>query len=278
MNYLDLTLPSVAENLALDEALLLEAEASRSGEILRFWQWPTPTVVLGAGSRLTEDVHQLACQADGVDIFRRSSGGGTVLLGQGCLCYSLILSYDHHAALREIHSSFRFILGRVRDALAPLVPSQGSGVKDQGSGIRSQESGVESQPSNSLLPPGSWLLTPDSCLELAGTSDLSFAGRKISGNSQQRKRRFLLHHGTILYAFDANLVDRYLHLPSRQPDYRLQRKHGEFLTNLPAPASELQSRLLTAWKATAPVDSWPREMVRQLAEDKYARPEWIRRR
>src|SRR5438445_7604092 len=139
MNYLDLTLPSVAENLALDEALLLEAEAGGSGELLRFWEWPTPTVILGAGSRLTEDVNQLACQADGVAIFRRSSGGGTVLLGHGCLCYSLILSYDRHAALREIHSSFRFILGRVLDALAPLVPSRGSG-------IQSQESGVSSQP------------------------------------------------------------------------------------------------------------------------------------
>ena len=247
MNYLDLTLPTVAENLALDEALLLEAEASRSGELLRFWEWPTPTVILGAGSRLTEDVNQPACQADGVAIFRRSSGGGTVLLGHGCLCYSLILSYDRHAALREIHSSFRFILGQIRDTLADISPAGQAGPTD----LR---------------------------LELAGTSDLSLAGRKISGNSQQRKRRFLLHHGTILYAFDAKLVDRYLLMPIRQPDYRLQRNHSEFLANLSAPASELQSRLLTAWSATAPVDSWPRETVRQLAEDKYGRPEWIRRR
>src|SRR5207253_634969 len=163
MNYLDLTLPSVAENLALDEALLLEAEAGRSGELLRFWGWPTPSVILGAGSRLTEDVNQLAAQADSVAIVRRSSGGGTVLLGHGCLCYSLILSYDRHPTLREIHSSFRFILGRVRDALAPLVPNQGSGGQSQESGIRSQEPRIE----------------------LAGTSDLSLAGRKISGNSQQ---------------------------------------------------------------------------------------------
>ena len=247
MNYLDLTLASVAENLALDEALLLEAEASGSGEILRFWEWPTPTVILGAGSRLTEDVNQLACQADRVAILRRSSGGGTVLLGHGCLCYSLILSYDRHLALREIHSSFRFILGRVRDALADLSPVRQAGPTD----LR---------------------------LELAGTSDLAIAGRKCSGNSQQRKRRFLLHHGTILYAFDAHLVDRYLRLPSRQPDYRLQRKHGEFLTNLPARSCELKSRLMTAWNAETRADSWPRDVVRQLAEEKYSRAEWTRRR
>jgi lipoate---protein ligase len=270
MNYLSLTLPSAAENLALDEALLLEAEADRSTEILRLWEWSKPAVILGAGARLTEDVNQVACRTDAVAIFRRSSGGGTVLLGQGCLCYSLILSYDRHPALREIHSSFRFILGRVRDALASLSPSQESGVRGQESEARGLGSGLPSS--------DSCLLTPNSCLELAGISDLAIAGRKCSGNSQQRKRRFLLHHGTILYAFDAKLVDRYLLMPSRQPDYRLQRNHAEFLTNLPAGSSDLQSRLLTAWSATLQFDRWPREAVRQLAEDKYGRSEWIRRR
>jgi lipoate-protein ligase A len=276
MNYLDLSLPSLPENLALDEALLLEAEADRSGEVLRFWELPTPTVVLGAGSRLAEDVNEHACKADEVPVFRRSSGGGTVLLGQGCLCYSLILSYDHHLALREIHSSFRFILDRVRKALAPLVACQGSGresrIEDRGSKIEKATSSFVN-PQSSILDPRS------SCrLELAGTSDLAIAGRKISGNSQQRKRRFLLHHGTILYQFDAKLIERYLLMPSRQPDYRLQRNHGEFLTNLSAPLGELQSRLLGAWNATAPLDSWPREAVRQLAEEKYSQREWIRRR
>jgi hypothetical protein len=66
--------------------------------------------------------------------------------------------------------------------------------------------------------------------------------------------------------------------PSCTPSMRLQRNHSEFLTNLPAPSRELQSRLLAAWDATTPFDSWPREVVRQLAEEKYSRPKWIRRR
>ncbi|HEV3117610.1 MAG TPA: lipoate--protein ligase family protein, partial [Gemmataceae bacterium] len=85
MYLLDLTLPTIAENLALDEALLLEAEAG-GAEVLRFWEWKRPAVVLGAGSRLADDVDEAACHADGVPILRRSSGGGTVLLGSGCLC------------------------------------------------------------------------------------------------------------------------------------------------------------------------------------------------
>ncbi len=62
MEYLDLTLPSVAENLALDEALLLRAEAGEGDEVLRFWEWHSPAVILGAGGRLAEDVDEAACQ------------------------------------------------------------------------------------------------------------------------------------------------------------------------------------------------------------------------
>ncbi len=90
MQFLGLTLPSLAENLALDEALLLHAEEGDGGEVLRVWSWPTFAVVLGAGGVIADDVHEANCQADGVPIARRSSGGGTVLLGPGCLCLSLV--------------------------------------------------------------------------------------------------------------------------------------------------------------------------------------------
>src|SRR5262245_37333030 len=113
MRLLDLTLPDAAANLALDEALLLEAEAGRGGEVLRFWEWPQPAVVLGAGGSIQEDVHEKNCAADAVPILRRSSGGGTVLLGEGCLCYSLVLSYERSPALAAIRPSYTFILSIV---------------------------------------------------------------------------------------------------------------------------------------------------------------------
>src|SRR5262249_21065633 len=150
------------------------------GEVLRLWEWPTPAVILGAGGRLAEDADEAACRADGVPILRRSSGGGTVLLTSGCLCFSLVLRFDRHPALAEIPTSYVYILDRTLEALAGLLPGA----------------------------------------ERAGTSDLAAGGRKFSGNAQQRKRMHLLHHGTLLYGFDLSLVGRYLRLPARQPDYR----------------------------------------------------------
>src|SRR5438552_10240881 len=106
MQFIDLTLPTIAENLALDEALLLEAEDHGGDELLRFWEWPNPAVVLGAGCRLAEDVDEAACRRDGVPIMRRSSGGGTVLLGTGCLCFSLVLAFDRDPALEHVRPSY----------------------------------------------------------------------------------------------------------------------------------------------------------------------------
>jgi lipoate-protein ligase A len=238
MHLLPLTLPTLPDNLALDEALLLEAEEGRGGELLRLWEWLGPAVVLGAAGRLAEDVDEDTCRRDGVPVLRRASGGGTVLLGEGCLLYSLVLAYARDPALTEILSSYRFILGRVRDALVDGV--------------------------HGAL--------------VAGTSDLAAGGRKFSGNSQQRKRTHLVQHGTLLYRFDLERVGRYLRPPARQPAYRRRRDHEAFLMNLPLGRDEIERRLAAAWQAEGPPASWPAERVRELVESKYSREEWIRRR
>jgi len=235
MRYLDLTLPQPAANLALDEALLLEVDGGAE-EVLRVWEFPIPVVVLGSGCRLLDDVQEENCVAEGVPILRRSSGGGTVLWGPGCLLYSIILGFERHPQLTEIRPSYRSIL----DGVAAAVGLPG--------------------------------------IEQAGISDLTFGGRKFSGNAQQRKQRALLHHGTLLYAFDLAGVSRYLRPPARQPDYRGQRDHQAFLLNLPFRADDLKRRLREVWRADREETTWPAEKVRQLREEKYEREEWVRRR
>jgi lipoate-protein ligase A len=238
MDLLDLTLPSLAENLALDEALLLAAESGSCGEILRFWDWPTPAIVLGSGGRIAEDVDEAACVADGVPILRRASGGGTVLLGRGCLIYTLVLSYERDPELTDIRRSYRFILGRIAHALEKNVDP----------------------------------------IEQAGVSDLVLAGRKFSGTAQQRKRAYLLHHGTLLYDMDLSLIPRYLREPPRQPEYRAGRPHLDFLTNLPLHRDEVKQQLRHIWMASQTRLTWPDAAVRQLVVDKFSNPQWTRRR
>jgi len=237
MRLLDLTLPTLAENLALDEALLLEAEDGRGGEVLRFWEWPTPAVVVGAGGRLASDVDAQACLVDSVPIQRRASGGGTVLLGNGCLLFSLILRFGRDPALKDVHSSYRYILSRLKDALAPLLDSAPMGI-----------------------------------------SDLAAAGRKFSGNAQQRKRDHLLHHGTLLYGIELAQLSRYLRSPEKQPAYREGRAHEEFLMNLPAASDQLRRLLIAEWKPESSTLAPPSMRIAELVAEKYGSPDWICRR
>jgi len=80
-----------------------------------------------------------------------------------------------------------------------------------------------------------------------GQSDLALNGRKVSGNAQRRTQSAILHHGTLLYAFDGTRPEIYLRRPVREPSYRGGRTHREFLGNLPLSSREIQHRLREAW-------------------------------
>jgi lipoate-protein ligase A len=113
---------------------------------------------------------------------------------------------------------------------------------------------------------------------LEGTSDLAVNGVKFSGNAQQRKRRYFLHHGTLLCGCDLRLVAKYLNAPERQPEYRRNRSHAEFVMNLPATTLDVKRSLIEEWRPIAENVELPMEAVRQLVEEKYGRDEWNRRR
>jgi lipoate---protein ligase len=234
----DHTEPSIDENLALDEAMLLAAEAGEGGEVLRFWEWPAPAVVLGAAGSVRIDVNLDACRWAGVTIHRRASGGGTVLLGRGCLLFSLVLAYDRAVHLRNVTTSYQWILGQIREALRPIAH-----------------------------------------LDAVGICDLAWNGRKISGNAQQRKARFVLHHGTLLHDFDWAAVASYLHPPEREPTYRAGRPHADFMTNLPTDAETLRRRLASSFNAeSGDLDSTVVGRIKDLVGGKYRTDEWVFRR
>src|SRR3989338_382174 len=94
MDYLDYTHPLPEMNLAIDEALLTFVDDGAAAPVLRFWESPSYFIVMGYSSPSQHDVHVAACQADGLAILRRCSGGGTVIQGPGCLNYALIDTSD----------------------------------------------------------------------------------------------------------------------------------------------------------------------------------------
>jgi lipoate-protein ligase A len=235
MTLLDLTLPSPAENLACDEALLHARDAGAGPDVLRFWEARESFVVLGHGNRAGVEANLDACRARGVPVLRRCSGGGAVLQGPGCLNYALVLGVDDASPLASVTGANRFLMQRHADVLAALL----------GAEVRAQ-----------------------------GHTDLTLGARKFSGNSQRRLRHALLFHGTFLLACDLARIEQFLRFPSRQPAYRQHRAHGEFLTNLKVPATAVKAALQAAWQAQDRMVEWPREEVARLAREKYTRDEW----
>jgi len=124
----------VEENLALDEAILDElhgespegpSPAAASGEdgrgpaatrCVRVWTPRETVVVVGSSSRLEEEVDRDACRRLGARIVRRPSGGATIVLGPGCVVYSVVerLSADM-PSIDRLHERF----------LAPLCEAFG---------------------------------------------------------------------------------------------------------------------------------------------------------
>jgi lipoate-protein ligase A len=235
MKYLDRTFHTAQENLACDEALLDGCEECYPDEILRFWEPRQHFVVLGYSNKVAAEVNLNACRAFGIPVLRRCSGGGTVLQGPGCLNYALILRIREGSAMASITEANAFIMNRNRNAL------------------------------NTLL--GGRVL-------IQGHTDLTLQGLKFSGNSQRRKRRFLLFHGSVLLHLDLALVEQVLRLPSKQPSYRLSRTHKDFLTNLPVQADAVKEALKQVWGASETLEEVPEERIEHLVHVKYARDEW----
>jgi len=238
MKLFDFTFDSAAENLAADEALLDWCEENDGEEILRFWESPEHFVVVGYANKIATEVNVANCEAKQIPILRRCSGGGTVLQGRGCLNYALILRITEKSPLANITSANKFIMERNREAIQSLVQS------------------------------------PKSKVEVCGCTDLVIGDKKFSGNSQRRRKNFLLFHGTFLLNFDLHLVGECLQTPSKQPDYRSDRSHDNFLTTLNMPADKVKAAMQKVWKAALPLQNPPLKQISKLAREKYSTREW----
>lgn len=65
-----------------------------------------------------------------------------------------------------------------------------------------------------------------------GISDITIGNRKILGSSMHRRENRLVYHGVLNISEDPGIFERYLKHPGREPDYRLNRRHCEFVTSL----------------------------------------------
>jgi lipoate-protein ligase A len=237
MHFLDLTLSTVVANLAMDEAIVVAAEADEGPTTLRVWELDHHAVVLGASGKIGVDVNRANCLADGVPLARRSSGGGTVLLGPGALNFAVVLPVEADPRLKAVDTAQVWVLETAAEALRGLGHD----------------------------------------VQVLGSGDLTIAGRKFSGSAQRRLKRFVMIHASLIYAVGPGTIARYLSPPERQPAYREGRSHEDFLTILPATRIEIVGALREAFQANEILERGPLDLADRLISEKFGRNDWIER-
>ena len=150
-------------------------------------------VVCGRSQKPEQEVYLDRCKSDKVPVVKRFGGGGTVLLGQGTLVVSL------GTWVKDYYEN-PFYFDGINQQIIKTLESQ----------------------------------YPDTSGKLSqnGISDIVWGQKKVAGTSLYRSRNYLLFQGSIL--IDANIeeISKYLKHPSKEPEYRGERHHKDFLMNL----------------------------------------------
>lgn len=175
---------------------------------LRFWESERPFVVLGKSNSAETETNEATCDVNQIPILRRCSGGGTVLQGKGCLNYAVILPISFSPHLATISDTTKWIMSVHQNAFSKDLDN----------------------------------------IEVKGISDLTWEGKKFSGNAQRRLRKAILFHGTFLYNFDIQTISDTLKFPTRFPEYRGQTPHQDFVTNIPLKRDRIITLIQASWK------------------------------
>ncbi len=164
-------------NMAVDAALLDEVDSSRETQtIVRFYQWRQPTISLGRNQKIGKAVDVEYCEANGIDIVYRPTGGRAVLHDDE-LTYAVI-SNDSSCFGDTIYGNYK----RVSEALC-------LGYKNLGvAAVLASDTRKPDISDNDGDPP---------CFLSPSRYELMVDGRKIVGSAQRRVRASFLQHGSM---------------------------------------------------------------------------------
>ncbi len=176
-----------AWNMAVDEALLLEAERG-GGPTLRLYTWRPHTLSLGANQRGGPKVDWTRLERDGYGVVRRPTGGRAILHAEE-LTYSVTAPAPPGGTL----AAYRWLAGGLKAGLASV--------------------GIEVGLEKTRRTRAAGLETRNPCFTAAGRYELVAGGRKVVGSAQRRRGGWLMQHGSILLGGEHLRLPWYLESP-----------------------------------------------------------------
>lgn len=209
---------SASENMAIDEAVLLETIHHNKPPTLRFYGWSRPAVSIGYFQELTKEINDDRCRLSDVKVVRRITGGKAVY-HRDEITYSVVAGSSTGLFPDDIARTYRIISLCLLRGLSNL-------------GIRAKLAetasiGVDRKPDLDAC-----------CFSVPAGNELMVDGRKICGSAQTRTRGGFIQHGSLLMTFDpvetADMI-----LSSDAPDCHAKLRKSVTAVNelLPSPVS-----------------------------------------
>ena len=202
INLIRLENTPILTQLKLEEALYRHDD--RNWCLVNQYSGP-PTVVLGISGQPSKLVKVEDVSRDNIPMIRRFSGGGTVILHSGSFLVSFVCRKDFLGAERNLAESPGGLMSWSQSYYADMFR-------------RMRESNR---------------MDVDESTEFGLTGqDYTFGGtRKIGGNAQALSKDRFVHHTSFLWSYDPDIM-KYLTIPEKQPEYRANRDHGDFLCRM----------------------------------------------
>ncbi len=199
-----------AENMAIDEAVLLAISEHKALPTLRFYGWQPATLSIGYFQK-AQDINLEAIKAENIGFVRRLTGGRAVLHDQE-LTYSIIVPEDYPGIPRQVNDAYR-------------VLSQGlmQGYRALGLDANMVIYRNEEEESKSLVASQA----STACFDSPSWYELVVDGRKVAGSAQVRKHGVLLQHGSLLLDHDTDQLFRLLHFRDEHTAIEMKQRFTE---------------------------------------------------
>jgi lipoate-protein ligase A len=239
---------STAEGLGLDDALPWSVVNLGSPPILHLYNF-VPSAIVGKYQDIEAALRLERCRVRGIEYNRRSTGGGTVIMGPTVLALGLGINVDYPGLKKGIGGVFESLASVLTRALEAL-------------GIR-----AGFRPKN----------------------DIEVGGRKIAGLSAATEEgKGLLFHTSMLADFDVELMTDIMNTPViklqdkgyncfSQRMTTIREQTGRLLSMdevMDAVQGSFEDEFGIKFMPDEP-DEREREAVRSFIEKRYSNPEWV---
>ena len=187
MIFLPFEIKSGLENMQKDAGLLDDAIKNKLEEpVFRLYGWAPPCVSLGRNQK-SDFLDVKFLKENNIDVVRRLTGG-RALLHDSEITYSYVCPISSLKHGENVTESYKEISQIFIDKFKQL-------------GIELEFGG---RPARGHF---------DYCMLVSTGADLCHNGKKLIGSAQFRKEGYILQHGSILYDYDKNLLEKIFNEP-----------------------------------------------------------------